>query len=568
MKHLLSLCMGLCMSFYLWAQPASDLKLWYDKPAELWVEALPLGNGRLGAMVYGDPVNEAFQLNEETIWGGSPHNNTNPKAREHLAGIRRLIFEGRNREAQELCGRAISSTGANGMPYQTIGSLHLDFEGIQDYTDYYRELDIDRAVSTTRFRAEGVEYVREAFTSFTDDLLIVRLTASEEGKISFRARYSTPYADAVASIPGRKELQLDGKANDHEGIEGKVRFTTLTRIDHQGGILETLPDQTVKVTGANSVILYVSAGTNFINYRDVSGNSLEKARHYLKNAGKNYTAALNAHTEFYQRYFRRVSLDVGTTQAGVTTHPQCTPDGRAYPYLLQLARFPGHLFDDKPAPAAQSFHATVGPYLRQRGKQVYRSGMALYQHLSDPCRTAEVAIDLEGRMRVEQVGVGAAVLSFLLFGRAYLFSDQFIGMVPVQQACPQTYLPSHRPSRRVVAPGEERGTCRVEEYRRGPVADLPARIEPPQVRDVAVTVVGMVPVVHPFLKLPQPPTCIGASCPATYRRLSVNTVVSPTVSAACMVFRKRSCTIWLSIVAPATTTKSRFPLTVGLFSGE
>lgn len=234
MKHLLSLCMGLCMSLCIGAQPANDMKLWYDKPAGLWVEALPLGNGRLGAMVYGDPVHEEFQLNEETIWGGSPHNNTNPKARAHLAEIRRLIFEGRNMEAQELCGQAISSTGANGMPYQTIGSLHLDFEGTEGYTDYYRELDIDRAVSTTRFRAEGVEYVREAFISFTDDLLIVRLTASEKGKISFCARYSTPYTDAAESIPDRNELQLDGKASDHEGIEGKVRFTTLTRIDHQG----------------------------------------------------------------------------------------------------------------------------------------------------------------------------------------------------------------------------------------------------------------------------------------------------------------------------------------------
>ncbi|MCD8081181.1 MAG: glycoside hydrolase family 95 protein [Bacteroides sp.] len=306
--------MGLCMSLYLWAQPANDMKLWYNKPAGLWVEALPLGNGRLGAMVYGDPVHEEFQLNEETIWGGSPHNNTNPKAREHLAEIRRLIFESRNMEAQELCGQAISSTGANGMPYQTIGSLHLDFEGTAGYTDYYRELDIERAVTTTRFRAEGVEYVREAFTSFTDDLLIVRLTASEKGKISFRARYSTPYTDAAESISDRNELQLDGKASDHEGIEGKVRFTTLTQIDHQGGTLETLPDHTVKVTGANSVILYVSTGTNFVNYRDVSGNSLEKARHYLKNAGKKYTAALIAHTDFYQLYFHRVSLDLGTNR--------------------------------------------------------------------------------------------------------------------------------------------------------------------------------------------------------------------------------------------------------------
>ena len=112
------------------------LKLWYDKPATQWVEALPVGNGRLGAMVFGDPTHEQFQLNEETVWGGSPHNNTNPKAKEALPRIRHLIFEDKNAEAQALCGPTICSQSANGMPYQTVGSLRLDFEGITEYSDY------------------------------------------------------------------------------------------------------------------------------------------------------------------------------------------------------------------------------------------------------------------------------------------------------------------------------------------------------------------------------------------------------------------------------------------------
>ena len=116
----------------------NSLKLWYDKPAKQWVEALPLGNGRIGAMVFGDPAHERLQLNEETVWGGSPHNNTNPNAKEALPRIRRLIFEGKNKEAQELCGPAICSQSANGMPYQTVGTLHLDFEGINQYDDFYR----------------------------------------------------------------------------------------------------------------------------------------------------------------------------------------------------------------------------------------------------------------------------------------------------------------------------------------------------------------------------------------------------------------------------------------------
>ena len=210
----------------------------FVETATQWVEALPLGNGRIGAMVFGDPVHEQFQLNEETVWGGSPYNNTNPKAKDALPRIRQLIFEGKNKEAQELCGPTICSPSANGMPYQTVGSLHLDFDGINNYNDYYRDLDIAKAIATTRFTANGVTYTREAYTSFPDQVLVIRLTASQKKSISFTAKYTTPYkSNVVRSISSRKELQLSGKANDHEGIEGKVEFTALTRIENSGGSL-------------------------------------------------------------------------------------------------------------------------------------------------------------------------------------------------------------------------------------------------------------------------------------------------------------------------------------------
>lgn len=293
----------------------SDLKLWYNKPAEKWVEALPIGNGRIGAMIYGNPTNETFQLNEETIWGGSPHNNTNPKAKEALPRIRQLIFEGKNSEAQALCGEAISSPAANGMPYQTIGSLHLDFKGVDNYTDYYRELDIEKAIATTRFSAAGVTYTRESFTSFTDDLMVIRLTATEKGKISFNARYTTPYQSGITQqVNAQNELLLHGKTDDHETIEGKIRFCTVTRIEHQGGTLTAIGDSIVQLNGATSATLYVSAGTNFVNYQDVSGNAETKAMNYLKKRDKNYRKAKEAHTNFYANLFNRVSLDLGTNE--------------------------------------------------------------------------------------------------------------------------------------------------------------------------------------------------------------------------------------------------------------
>lgn len=280
-----------------------------------------MGNGRLGAMVFGDPAHEQFQLNEETVWGGSPHNNTNPKAKDALPRIRQLIFEGRNAEAQALCGPAICSPSANGMPYQTVGSLHLDFEGISQYSDYYRDLDIEKAIATTRFTAGGVTYTREAYTSFPEQLLVIRLTASQKKSISFTARYTTPYSEnVVRSISPRKELQLSGKANDHEGIEGKVQFTALTRIENNGGRLEVTSDSTLQVKNANSVTLYLSIGTNFVNYKDVSGDATAVAQKHLKQAGKNYAKAKAAHTNAYRKYFNRVSLDLGTNaQTGKPT---------------------------------------------------------------------------------------------------------------------------------------------------------------------------------------------------------------------------------------------------------
>lgn len=312
-KWLVTCFAAACIISSLQAQPTDEtLKLWYDKPATQWVEALPLGNGRLGAMVFGDPVHEQFQLNEETVWGGSPHNNTNPNAREALPRIRQLIFEGKNKEAQALCGPAICSPSANGMPYQTVGSLHLDFDGIDSYTDYYRDLDIEKALSTTRFTAGGVTYTRESYTSFPDQVLVIRLTASHRKSISFTARYTTPYRkDIVRSVSPRRELQLSGKANDHEGIEGKVKFTALTRIENSGGSLIALADTAVQVKDANSVTLYVSIGTNFVNYKDVSGDATATAQKYLKKINKNYTKSKAAHIGAYRKYFDRVSLDLG-----------------------------------------------------------------------------------------------------------------------------------------------------------------------------------------------------------------------------------------------------------------
>ena len=305
------------------------MKLWYTKPASFWEEALPIGNGRLGAMVYGGMLHEEIQLNEESIWTGGPHNNVNMNAKDSLDKIRQLIFEGRNEEAQRLCGPSICSPGPNGMAYQTVGSLHFDFdlrgydansdvEQIEKHskTKYYRDLNISDAVATTRFTVDGVTYTRETFASFADDMIIVHLTASKSGRLSFRVHYSTPYERGTyktekrgTSDPSVALLSLAGKADDHEGIEAKVNFYSVVKSKIFGGE-QFATDSCIWVSEADEALIYISIGTNFVNYKDVSNSAFAEAMLPLKKSYRDYEEAKRDHIARYQGFFNRVKLEI------------------------------------------------------------------------------------------------------------------------------------------------------------------------------------------------------------------------------------------------------------------
>ena len=297
-----------------------DLKLWYDAPARQWTDALPLGNGRLGAMVFGTPAQERIQINEETIWGGGPHNNVNYAAKDGLDEIRQALWEGRRSDAQALCDQYISSKSAHGMPYQTAGSLMLDFDGITDFTDYYRELDIDKAVALTRFKANGTEYTRECFVSFPDQVIVMRLTASAKGALTFKARYDLPYREdriisRSAEVTGKQAvMSISCKGDDHEGIEGLIRFTDKTLIVPEGGQM-TADENAIVVNGADAVTIYISIGTNFVNYQSVNGNENQAADHWmepLSKGKKKYDKMLADHISAFQKQFHTVTMDLGT----------------------------------------------------------------------------------------------------------------------------------------------------------------------------------------------------------------------------------------------------------------
>lgn len=208
-------------------------------------------------------------------------------------------------------GEKILSKNGFGMPYQTVGSLRLDFPGHENYINFRRELDLEKAVATTAYTVNGVDYKREVFTSFVDQLVIVRLTASQPGKLTFSASLTCPQKVDV-TVSGKNALILEGTTKGDDFTKGAIRFRADLKLDLQSG-KSVAGDTLLSVTNANSATIYIAMATNFVNYKDISGNPSERNKISMKNAGKNYARALQAHINVYQKYYNRVSLNLGRT---------------------------------------------------------------------------------------------------------------------------------------------------------------------------------------------------------------------------------------------------------------
>ncbi len=294
------------------------MKLWYKAPAKVWEEALPLGNGRLGAMVFGGTSTERIQLNEETIWGGEPGNNLPKGFNEILPKVRQLIFEGKYKEAEQLTFTVVPRHAPEwnnyGMPYQTLGSLYLDFENQDKVTHYYRDLDISNATSTTTYEVNGVTYTRTSFISAKDEVMVVQLRASKPGMISCNIRMDSPHVKYQVST-NNNTLYLDGVSGNVDNKIGKVQYHSIVKPILDGGAI-TQSDTSLIVKDANSLTILVSIGTNFKNYKDISGDAVKVAQAYLDNAlTKSYDELKNAHITDYQQYINRVELNLGVTDS-------------------------------------------------------------------------------------------------------------------------------------------------------------------------------------------------------------------------------------------------------------
>ncbi|MBF4470505.1 glycosyl hydrolase family 95 catalytic domain-containing protein [Flavobacterium sp. HJJ] len=291
----------------------SELKLWYDKPASIWNEALPLGNGRLGAMVFGDPAVERLQLNEETIWAGSPNSNAHNKSIEALPKVRQLIFDGKFDEAQDLATRDIMSQTNDGMPYQTFGSVYISFPGHQKYSNYYRDLNIGDATAKVKYTVNGVEFTREIITAFSDQVIVVKLSASKPGQITCNVFMNSPIDKTVPSTEGN-QIILSGTGTNFENVKGKVKFQGRLEAKNKGGEVSA-SNGILSINQADEVTLYISIATNFKNYQDITGDEIAISKSYLEQAlPKSFDEIKKAHVTYYQKIFNRVVLDLGTNE--------------------------------------------------------------------------------------------------------------------------------------------------------------------------------------------------------------------------------------------------------------
>jgi len=299
--------------------PKTASRLSYPQPAKQWTEALPIGNGRLGAMVFGGIEEERLQFNEDTLWTGKPHDYSHAGAAEYLSIVRKLIFEGKQREAEALAMEHMMSVPLRQHAYQPFGDLYLHFPDAHKPGDYRRELDLDTAIAGVTYTVDGAKFTREVFSSAVDQVIVVRITADKDSRVSFTAKMSSPQpGTSTVTVAGKQlalrgQMRSDGHPSRKEGscLKFEARLLVLT----DGGNIK-VTNESVEVTGADAAMLLLAAATSFKNFQDVSENPAARCDNVIKRvSGKSYDTLRKAHVADHRRLFRRVELDLGITEA-------------------------------------------------------------------------------------------------------------------------------------------------------------------------------------------------------------------------------------------------------------
>jgi alpha-L-fucosidase 2 len=326
------------------ALPTAGLTLWYEAPAREWVEALPVGSGRLGAMVFGGVGEERLSLNEDTLWAGGPYDPNNPEAISALPEVRRLIFAGQYRRAQELAGAKMMAKPLSQMPYQAFGDLRLTFAALEPYEQYRRELDLDSAMAETSFTSGGVRYRRAVFASPVDQVIVMRLTSTDLKRVDFDLSLTTLHRAATV-VEDAHNLVVRGRNGAAHGVDGALRFVARAHLVATGGSCFAR-DGMISVREADSATLLLALATSYRSFCDVSGDPERiTARQIAEARRKGYDALLADHISEHRRLFRRVSIDLGKTSASSrptderVRDPQAAQDADLAALYFQFGRY-------------------------------------------------------------------------------------------------------------------------------------------------------------------------------------------------------------------------------------
>ena len=301
----LGLTMAVCLS---WAQ---ESKLWYSRPARTWLEALPVGNSHLAAMVYGGTGHEVIQLNEETFWSGGPYHNNSATALAHLKEIRDSIFAGHEMFAHRMSDKHFV-VGPHGMRYLPMGRMTLTFPLVKDVSDYYRELNLNEATTSVHYHANGANYRRTVFASLADDMLVTKIETDKKGTLQFSLGFTSDMAYSVRAEGHTLIAVVDGMAQ--EGVPAALKAECRMLVETDGQVENH--DTCLQVTGATTAVVRTAANTNYVNYHDVSGNASTRNTETLERAAAmNYQKLLKRHTTAYHKQFDRVNLTLPATAA-------------------------------------------------------------------------------------------------------------------------------------------------------------------------------------------------------------------------------------------------------------
>ncbi len=287
--------------------------LWYNSPAANWLEALPVGNGRIAAMVFGGAAKEQLQLNEGTLWAGGPHDYTSPEGLANLAEIRKLVFEEKWQEAQNLADAKLLGRPASQMQYQTVGSLIIEAGASEAPSAYHRQLDLKDAIASASYSAGGVHFQRETFASAPHQVIVQRWSADKPGSLSLKLHFESPLHTSPPRIDGADTLVIDGENGASNGVAGKLKFRAAVRVYTQGGkVISSEKSDLLEVSGATQVTLHIAIATSYNSYSDVSGDPVERVSSALKQAAAvPYEALRREHLADYHHLYRRSSLDLG-----------------------------------------------------------------------------------------------------------------------------------------------------------------------------------------------------------------------------------------------------------------